>query len=62
MGTSRTPGRRQVFRTAVVLVVAGIGLINIAPVLWGVATSVRPPEDIISFPPSLLINEVTGAH
>lgn len=62
MGTSRTPGRRQVFRTAVVLVVAGIGLINIAPVLWGVATSVRPPEDIFSFPPSFLIDEVTGAH
>lgn len=29
-------------------------LVNVTPVLWGVATSVKPAEEIFTFPPTLL--------
>lgn len=58
----RSLGRRQAVRIAIVLAAAIAGLINISPVLWGMATSVRPPEEIFSFPPSFLISTVTGEH
>lgn len=60
--SSRTNGRRQLMRVILVIAVAVIALINVAPVLWGVTTSVRPSSEIFSFPPSLLVGEVTGEH
>ena len=58
----RVRTRRQVVRIVVVLAAAVVALINIAPVLWGVATSVRPPERIFAFPPSFLVGDLTTEH
>lgn len=62
--TAQSPARnnKQFVRVAVVLGVTILGLINVAPVLWGVMTSVRPSEEIFAFPPSFLVSDVTGAH
>ena len=60
--SSRRPGRRQGIRLAVVLCLALVGLLNIAPVLWGVATSVRPAEEVFRFPPRLFGTAVTAEH
>lgn len=54
--------RRHVVRLVIVVAAAVVALINIAPVLWGVATSVRPAEEIFAFPPSLLLSGITGEH
>lgn len=56
---TRRSGRRLTIRVVVVLVATTIGLINIAPVLWGMVTSVRPPTEIFSYPPSLVVGEIT---
>ena len=58
----RVHSRRQAVRILVVLAAALVALINISPVLWGVATSVRPPEEIFAFPPSFLIGDLTTEH
>lgn len=58
----RVHGRRQVVRILVVLAAAVVALINIAPVLWGAATSVRPAEEIFAFPPSFLVGDLTAEH
>jgi multiple sugar transport system permease protein len=58
----RIGGRRQVVRIVIVLAAAVVALINIAPVLWGVATSVRPAAEIFTFPPSFLPGDLTGEH
>ena len=58
----RVRTRRQVVRIVVVLAAAVVALINIAPVLWGVATSVRPAERIFAFPPSFLVSDLTTEH
>lgn len=65
MGASksvRSTTRRQAVRIVILLALALVALINISPVLWGVATSVRPPEEIFAFPPSILVDNVTGEH
>ncbi|MBZ2195528.1 carbohydrate ABC transporter permease [Occultella gossypii] len=58
----RIGGRRHVVRIVIVLAAAVVALINIAPVLWGVATSVRPAAEIFAFPPSFLPGDLTGEH
>lgn len=55
-------GRRQAARIAIVLAVSLLGLVNIAPVLWGVLTSLRTSDEIFAFPPSLIPGELTGEH
>ncbi|WP_175476944.1 carbohydrate ABC transporter permease [Ruania alba] len=59
---TRDGRRRQLARIALVLAAAVVALVNVAPVLWGVTTSLRPPEEIFTFPPSFLVSDLTGEH
>lgn len=58
----RNGGRRQVVRVVLLVCIAVIALVNVSPVLWGLATSVRPPEEIFTFPPTLFGGNFTTEH
>lgn len=65
MTTQTVPARirnHQFIRLLVILTLTLVALVNIAPVLWGVATSVRPAEEIFTFPPSLFSGGLTAEH
>lgn len=65
MTTQTVPARarnRQLVRLLVLLTLTLVALVNIAPVLWGLATSAKPAEEIFTFPPTLLSGSFTTEH
>lgn len=58
----RSPGVVRTWRVVALVGVLAIAAVMLLPLIWMVATSVKPETDIVKFPPSLLPDRVTVDH